>query len=57
VLPELGDDRSRFTDARAVKACAGAAVTRARGKRRQVLTRKVKPNDWPASAASGRSPP
>jgi len=57
VLPELGDDRSRFTDARAVKACAGAAVTRARGKRRQVLARKVKPNDWPASAASGRSPP
>jgi hypothetical protein len=42
VLPELGDDRSRFTDARAVKAYAGAAVTRASGKRRQVLARKVK---------------
>jgi transposase len=37
VLPELGDDRSRFTDARAVKAYAGAAVTRASDKRRQVL--------------------
>ena len=43
VLAELGDDRSRFTHARAVKAYAGAApVTRASGKRLQVLARKVK---------------
>jgi transposase len=43
VLAELGDDRSRFTDARGVKAYAGAApVTRASGKRLQVLARKVK---------------
>jgi transposase len=43
VLAELGDDRNRFADARAVKAYAGAApVTRASGKRRQVLARKVK---------------
>ena len=43
VLAELGDDRSRFTDARAVKAYAGAApVTRASGKRRTVTHRKVK---------------
>jgi transposase len=43
VLAELGDDRTRFTDARAVKAYAGAApVTRASGKTRAVLHRKVK---------------
>src|SRR6266487_2363150 len=43
VLAELGDDRSRFADARGVKAYAGAApVTRASGKRLQVLARKVK---------------
>jgi transposase len=43
VLGELGDDRSRFTDARAVKAYAGAApVTRASGKRHQVSHRRVK---------------
>jgi transposase len=43
VLAELGDDRSRFVDARGVKAYAGAApVTRASGKRCQVLARKVK---------------
>jgi hypothetical protein len=42
VLAELGDDRSRFTDARGIKADAGAApVTRASGKRLQVLARKV----------------
>jgi transposase len=43
VLAEIGDDRSRFTDARGLKAYAGAApVTRASGKTRQVLARKVK---------------
>jgi len=43
VLGELGDDRSRFADARAVKAYAGAApVTRASGKRHQVSHRRVK---------------
>ena len=43
VLAELGDDRSRFADARGVKAYAGAApVTRASGKRLQVPARKVK---------------
>jgi transposase len=58
VLAELGDDRSRFVDARGVKAYAGAApVTRASGKRCQVLARKVKTNGWPPSATSGRSPP
>lgn len=43
VLAELGDDRSRFADARAVKAYAGAApITRASGKSHQVSHRRVK---------------
>jgi transposase len=43
VLAEIGDDRSRFTDARALKAYAGAApVTRASGKSRAVMHRRIK---------------
>ncbi|MEY9872856.1 transposase [Streptacidiphilus sp. MAP12-33] len=43
VLAEIGDDRSRFTDARGLKAFAGAApVTRAPGKSHAVLARRVK---------------
>lgn len=43
IFAEIGDDRSRFTDARAVKAFAGAApVTRASGKSRTVSHRRVK---------------
>jgi transposase len=43
VLAEIGDDRSRFTTARAIKAYAGAApVTRASGKSLTVTHRKVK---------------
>jgi transposase len=43
VLAEVGDDRSRFANARAVKAYAGAApVTRASGKSHQVMHRRVK---------------
>jgi transposase len=43
VLAEIGDDRSRFTDARALKAYAEAApVTRASGKSLTVMHRKVK---------------
>lgn len=43
VLAELGDDRSRFADARALKAYAGAApVTRASGKSLAVMHRRVK---------------
>lgn len=50
VLAELGDDPSRFTDARALKAYAGAApVTRASGKSHLVMHRRVK-NDRLASA-------
>lgn len=43
VLAEIGDDRSRFTDARALKAYAGAApVARASGKSRSVGVRRIK---------------
>jgi transposase len=43
VLAEIGDDRSRFADARALKAYSGAApVTRASGKSLTVMHRRVK---------------
>jgi transposase len=45
VLAEIGDDRSRFKDARGLKAYAGAApITRASGKTRSVTQRRVKNN-------------
>jgi transposase len=45
VLAEIGDDRSRFQDAKGLKAYAGAApVTRASGKSRSVSHRRVKNN-------------
>ena len=45
VLAEIGDDRSRFQDAKGLKAYAGAApITRASGKSRSVTHRKVKNN-------------
>jgi transposase len=43
VLAEIGDDRSRFTDAKGLKAFAGAApVTRASGRSLAVTARRVK---------------
>lgn len=43
VLAEIGDDRSRFTDAKGLKAFAGAApVARASGKILSVMARRVK---------------
>jgi transposase len=43
VLAEIGDDRSRFADARSLKAYAGSApVTRASGKSIVVMHRRVK---------------
>jgi transposase len=43
VLAETGDDRSRFADAKGLKAYAGAApITRASGKTLAVLHRRVK---------------
>jgi transposase len=45
VLAETGDDRSRFTDAKGLKAYAGAApITRASGKHKSVTRRHVKNN-------------
>jgi len=43
VLAEIGDDRSRFADAKALKAYAGSApVTRASGKSHAVMVRRIK---------------
>jgi transposase len=43
VLAEIGDDRARFADAKALKAYAGAApVTRASGRSHAVMARTVK---------------
>ncbi len=43
VLAEIGDDRTRFTDARGLKAYAGSApVTRASGKSVAVAARRIK---------------
>jgi len=45
LLAEIGNDRTRFSDARGLKAYAGAApVTRASGKKLVVLHRTVKNN-------------
>ena len=51
VLAEIGDDRTRFADARGLKAYAGAApITRASGKTLTVRMRRVK-NDRLAAAS------
>lgn len=43
VLAEIGDDRNRFVDARALKAFAGSApITRASGKKTVVMHRHIK---------------
>jgi transposase len=43
VLAEIGDDRSRFADAKGLKAFAGAApVTRASGKSVAIMARRIK---------------
>jgi len=58
VLAEIGDDRTRFADARALKAYAGSApVTRASGARSPSLTAISRTTDPPTSAGCGRSPP
>jgi transposase len=45
LLAEIGDDRDRFTDARALKAYAGAApVTRASGRSTSITRRLIKNN-------------
>jgi transposase len=53
VLAEIGDDRSRFQDAKGLKAYAGAApITRASGKTRSVTFRRVKNNRLNAAGYS-----
>src|SRR6476660_5684881 len=64
VLAEIGDDRTRFADARALKAYAGSApVTRASGRSISVTHRHIKNNRlanvgwmWAFSAASTYEP-
>jgi transposase len=64
VLAEIGDDRDRFTDARALKAYAGSApITRASGRSISVTHRHIKNNRlanvgwmWAFSAASNCEP-
>jgi transposase len=64
VLAEIGDDRTRFADERALQAFAGSApITRASGKSRTVTRRRTKNNRlaaigycWAFTAASRASP-
>ena len=64
VLAEIGDDRCRFRDDRALQAFAGSApVTRASGKSRTVTRRRTKNNrlaavgySWAFTAAARPSP-
>lgn len=64
VLAEIGDDRTRFADARALKACAGSApITRASGRSISITHRYIKNNRlanvgwmWAFSAASTYEP-
>lgn len=63
-LAEIGDDRARFVDDRALQAFAGSApVTRASGKSRTVVRRRTKNNrlaaigySWAFTAAARPSP-
>jgi transposase len=58
VLAETGDDRSRFADAKGLKAYAGAApITRASGKTTASCTAGSKTSGWPPPATPGPSPP
>ena len=64
MLAEIGDDRTRFADARALKAYAGSApVTRASGRSICITHRQIKNNRpanvgwmWAFSAASTYEP-
>lgn len=64
VLAEIGDDRTRFADERALQSYAGSApITRASGKSRSVTRRRTKNNrlaaigySWAFTAASRSSP-
>lgn len=57
MLAGIGDDRSRFADARNLRAYAGSAqITRASGKSFVVMQRKGRTNDWLRSDTCGPSP-
>ncbi len=57
VLAEIGDDRSRFADAKGLKAFAGAVpVTRVSDKSVAVMARRVKNQRLAAVGTSGHSP-
>jgi transposase len=52
VLAEIGDDRTRFADARGLKAFAGSApVTRASGKKTVITYRRIKNNRLAAAGS------
>jgi transposase len=52
VLAEIGDDRTRFADARGLKAFAGSApITRASGKKTVVTHRHIKTGAWPTTGS------
>lgn len=52
VLAEIGDDRSRFADARSLKAFAGSApLTRASGKKTVITYRRIKNNRLAAAGS------
>ena len=56
LLAEIGDDRTRFADARALKAFAGSApVTKASGRSIRITHRHVRTTASPQSDSSGRS--
>jgi hypothetical protein len=56
VLAEIGDDRARFADARAVKAYAGSVpITRASGRSISISHRRVKTTGWPRPDGAGPS--
>jgi transposase len=58
VLGELGDDRRRFGDARAMKAYDGSApVTRASGRSISITHRRIRTTGSPRPASSGHSSP
>ncbi|SIL08113.1 transposase IS116/IS110/IS902 [Mycobacteroides abscessus subsp. abscessus] len=52
VLAEIGDDRTRFADARGLKAFAGSApVTRSSGKKTVITYRRIKNNRLAATGS------
>ena len=56
VLGEFGDDPHRYADAKARKNYAGTSpITRASGRKKVVLARYVRNDDWPTHSSNGLS--